>query len=98
AGSNGGGGAGGAVRMIASTLTGNGPINAVAGGSGGGGQQAGGAGSTGRIRLEADNFNRTAVTNPAAIVATTGPVFVAGSPTLAISSVAGVPAPANPTG
>lgn len=98
AGATGGGGSGGAIRILATTIAGNGAINAL-GGSGGGGFSGGGFGAVGRIRLEAENFTRTAATNPA-FPAVTAPttVFVAGFPTLTISSVAGVQAPANPTG
>src|SRR5262249_11051638 len=56
----------------------------------------------GRIRLEYETTTRTAASNPVHTTLTpgqpVGPVFVAGTPTLTISSVAGVSAPANPTG
>ncbi len=100
----GGGGSGGAVRLIATTITGNGPISAGSGPAGTvpccqfGFVGAAGDGAPGRIRLEAETFNRTAGTSPAASIALPGPVFVAGAPTLTIASVAGVSAPANPTG
>src|SRR5258706_514244 len=100
----GGGGSGGAVRLVATTITGNGPISAGSGPAGTvpccqfGFVGAAGDGAPGRIRLEAETFNRTAGTSPAASIALPGPVFVAGAPTLTIASVAGVSAPANPTG
>ena len=100
----GGGGSGGAVRLVATTITGNGPISAGGGPAGTvpccqfGFVGAAGDGAPGRIRLEAETFNRTAGTLPAASIALPGPVFVAGAPTLTIASVAGVSAPANPTG
>jgi len=98
----GGGGAGGAIRIIATTLSGNGAINAF--GASGGNSSCqnnrcrGGAGGTGRVKLEAETNNRTAGTNPSFLF--TGPqdIFVSGMPMLVISSVAGVAAPANPTG
>ncbi len=100
-GSPGGGGSGGGIRIVASTITGNGPIQAVAGGalSSGYGYAAGGeAGGNGRIRLEAETFTRTAASSPTHEFGPPGPVFIAGLPTLRIASVAGVAAPAEPTG
>lgn len=97
--SGGGGGSGGAIRLVATTLAGNGEISASGGGSGSytcG--YRGGAGGTGRIRLEAENVTRTAGTTPAASSAQPGPIFIAGTPTLKITSVAGVNVPEQPTG
>ena len=99
AGAPGGGGSGGAIRILATTIAGGGTISAV-----GGSSSFFGTGSVGRIRFEAESFTRptSAVTTPSASapVAGTapGPVFVAGTPTLTISSVAGVSAPVAPTG
>ena len=101
AGGGGGGGSGGAIRIIATTIAGNGTISAAAGGAGGSFDnvaQNGGGGSVGRVRLEGDSITRTAATNPVATSEVPGSVFVAGTPTLTISSVAGVNAPAAPTG
>jgi hypothetical protein len=103
AGAPGGGGAGGAIRIIATTIAGNGTIQAVGGSNGtiGAGTIAldgGGGGGVGRVRLEADTITRTAASSPLATSDTPGSVFVAGFPSLAISSVAGVAAPATPTG
>ncbi|MFN7085508.1 MAG: hypothetical protein ACK4N4_02630 [Burkholderiales bacterium] len=101
AGGGGGGGSGGAIRIIATTLAGNGAISAVGGGGGenlDSSHQTGGSGSDGRVRLEAETVTRTAATSPAASAGSPGNVFIAGTPTLAIFSVAGVNAPANPTG
>lgn len=104
AGGTGGGGSGGAIRIVATTLSGNGTINAL---PGAGGQatttgttyvRAGGSGGVGRIRLEAENISRTAASNPAHSFGAPGPVFIAGLPTLRITSVAGVLAPMEPTG
>lgn len=95
----GGGGSGGAIRLVASTLGGNGPITATLGQSGRfGDNNVGYDGGTGRIRLEADVLTRTAQTNPVYTTSTPRPLNVAGMPTLRIASVAGVAAPASPTG
>jgi hypothetical protein len=104
-GSTGGGGSGGAIRIIATTIAGNGTISAAGGGAGGIGTCGsvdrvvqGSAGAPGRVRLEAETITRTAASNPVATSDLPGNVFVAGFPTLTISSVAGVPAPSTPTG
>lgn len=106
----GGGGSGGAIRIVATAISGNGTIDAYRGyagyrnGSWDNGSytqydwESYGAGSSGRIRLEAETFTRTAVSNPAHVFGAPGPVFVAGLPTLRIASVAGVSSPAEPTG
>lgn len=100
----GGSGSGGAIRLLATRLEGNGTLQAVGAGNASGGcgnynQSYGGAGAAGRIHLAAEQVARTAGTNPGSTPSTTpGPVFVAGLPTLAITSVAGVAAPAAPTG
>jgi len=98
-GASGGGGSGGAIRIVATTLTGNGVIRA----NGGSGRtssiaQEGGNGSGGRIRLEAETITRTAVTSPTFSFESPQAVFVAGLPGLRIARIAGVNAPANPTG
>lgn len=100
-GSTGGGGSGGAIRIVATTITGNGTVSAAGGGAGTrteGGARRGGSGGVGRIRMEAETFTRTAASNPVHSFATPAPLFVAGLPTLRIASVAGVAAPAAPTG
>lgn len=100
-GGGGGGGSGGAIRILATTLAGNGTIQAVGGTRGGNlddDSQSGGNGAAGRIRLEAETITRTAATNPVATSDAPSTVFVAGTPTLRIASVAGVNAPASPTG
>lgn len=100
-GGNGGGGSGGAIRIVATTLAGNGAISAVGGGArlnGCNHEARGGAGSHGRIRLEAEIMQRTAATTPGFSFAQPQDVFVAGLPGLRIISVAGVNAPAQPTG
>jgi len=100
-GGGGGGGRGGAIRIVASTITGNGPISAAGGNRGDNqdaGEQSGGFGAVGRIRLEADVNNHTGTRTGILTADVPGPVFVAGTPTLRIASVAGVAAPAAPTG
>ena len=94
----GGGGSGGAIRIIATTIDGNGAITATGGSEGGNSSNDGGLGGDGRIRLEAETFLRPNVTNPPFVFAAPGDVFVASMPTLSITSVGGVAAPANPTG
>lgn len=104
-GSNGGGtggsGSGGGIRIVATTIAGNGAITAVPGTVGTSGVShiwTGGKGGDGRIRLESETMTRTAATTPAYTTGAPGPLFIAGSPTLKIASVAGVAAPASPTG
>jgi hypothetical protein len=107
-GATGGSGSGGAIRVVATAISGNGTINAktVTVGSssfGSTGSPAyyvgyGADGVPGRIRLEAETFTRTAASVPAHSFGSPSSVFVAGLPTLRITSVAGVAAPANPTG
>jgi len=93
----GGGGAGGAIRLVASSLVGNGAVSAI-GGIGATSDSIGGPGAPGRIRLEAETMSRTAGTTPQFSFAAPGPVFLAGMPSLRIESVAGIAAPAVPTG
>lgn len=107
-GAPGGGGAGGAVRLVATTVAGNGGIFARGGTSPSASATMTGYyvctklpqadGSAGRVRIEAENMTRTAASNPAHSFGAPGLLFVAGLPTLRISSVAGVAAPPNPTG
>lgn len=107
AGSTGGGGSGGAIRIVATSISGNGTLNAQGGAAGTGVQgvsqggyytDTGGAGASGRIRLEAENYTRTAISAPVHSFGAPGPVFIAGQPTLTITSVAGAAAPASPSG
>jgi hypothetical protein len=103
-GAAGGGGSGGAIRIVADTISGNGTLNAKPGAAGAVGTTTGyttsgaGAGGYGRIRLEANSITRNGPIDPIASADLPGPVQVAGLPTLTITSVAGVAAPANPTG
>jgi hypothetical protein len=95
----GGGGSGGAIRLVATTLSGNGAITATGTRVGNWGDNNNSApGGSGRIRLEAETLQRTAQTTPAYTFAAPGPLAVAGMPRLRIASVAGIAAPATPTG
>jgi len=100
-GGGGGGGAGGGIRLVATTIAGDGPIEA----RGGRGwtntnnpSSDNGWGAVGRIRLEAENITRVAATNPPFTFDEPGPVFLSGMPSLRIIRVAGIDAPAAPTG
>lgn len=100
-GATGGGGSGGAIRLVATTIVGNGTvtaINGLTGTNGCDGNGYGGAGGVGRVRMEAETFTRTAASNPVHAFSAPSQVFVAGVPTLSITSVAGTAAPASPTG
>ncbi len=100
AGGSGGGGTGGGVRIVATTISGNGSLTASGNSGGGHGTWycQGGSGGSGRIRLEAEVYTRTASSAPAHTQGLPGPVFVAGLPTLRIESVGGATVPAEPTG
>lgn len=108
-GATGGSSSGGAIRVVATAISGNGNISAKAldvssasaGYTGSAPQYYVGWGATGapgRIRLEAETFTRTAASNPTHSFGSPSSAFVAGLPTLRITSVAGTPAPASPTG
>jgi hypothetical protein len=90
---SGGGGSGGAVKLVANTITGNGTISAQ-----GGISWKGGLGSPGRIRLESFTNSRTATTDPPCFVGSPGNVFISNPPSITITSIGGVAAPAQPTG
>ena len=98
----GGGGSGGAIRLAATTITGNGGGVSVSGGARGNGTNGfsyGGGGSGGRIRIEA--FTNTSTISSPDTSPSTGPpevLTLPSAPSLRIASVAGVPAPASPTG
>ncbi|MBL8511858.1 MAG: hypothetical protein JNM52_09445, partial [Betaproteobacteria bacterium] len=102
-GGGGGGGSGGAIRLVAPTVSGSGTLD-VLGGNRGGAGISGGNGASGRIRIEGETITLTPVipvgTAQAALSTSTtpAPVFVAGTPALAITSVGGINAPANPAG
>ena len=97
----GGGGSGGAIRLVATTLAGSGGTIAVSGApeAAPNSSNAGGKGSGGRIRIEA--FNNTTTINFSGAGPSVGPpgaVAFQNGPSLRIASAAGVTAPAAPTG
>lgn len=89
-----GSGAGGAVRLIADTISGTGRVYAM--GSG----QYGGLSGWGRIRLEAIHPGATWDLNPlTTVMAPDAPILLwppAAAPTVRVVSVGGKPAPADP--
>jgi hypothetical protein len=93
---NQGSGSGGAIRLVANTISGNPCLN-VAGGFGFG---VGGNAASGIVRVEA--FDLSALNPQCSTSSITqgqpNPVALANSPTLRIDSVGGVSAPANPAG
>ncbi len=95
----GGGGSGGAIRLVATVITGSGGTINVSGGPGVGNSFAfSGTGSAGRIRVEV--YSNTATINFAQVpsIDQPGALALPGTPSLTITSVAGVAAPASPTG
>ena len=100
-GAAGGGGSGGAIRIATTRLEGNGILNASGGNAGTTPDwlHTAGRGGDGRIRLEAEEFTRTAVSTPSfSFSSAPDPAFLADLPALRFTSVAGVAAPAQPTG
>ena len=107
-GGTGGGGSGGAIRIIATAITGEGDIAALKGTAGtvflnsGSGvcspQCRGGDGAPGRIKLEAEDLQRTSNTTPGYVFSPPRAIFLPNAPSIRISSVGGISAPANPTG
>lgn len=92
---NGGAGAGGAVRLIANTISGRPSIEIRGANSGGGGH-----GSYGYARAEAFDYNNffPSASNPNYSLARPNPVTLPNAPQLRITSVGGVNAPATPAG
>ena len=86
-----GSGSGGAIRIVATTLQGEGTITAEE-------WLSGADGGHGRIRLEAENMLRTSNTVPFASISTPGVVLLANAPSIRIASVGGIAAPPSPTG
>jgi hypothetical protein len=109
-GGNGAGGSGGAIRLVATTITGNGTLAANGGcihnsnqrrqlcGTYGSGYHNDYGGALGRIRLEASSITYNGASGPAYVADVPGPVFIAGTPSLRIASIAGQSVPANPSG
>jgi hypothetical protein len=100
----GGGGSGGSVRLIATTITGTTGTANVSGGNGGvlSASVEGGAGSPGRVRVEA--FTNTLAVNlgtgSVGVLSSGAPtsVTLSSAPSLRITAVGGVAAPAAPLG
>ena len=94
----GAGGSGGAVRLVATTIAGSGGTIDARGG--GGSPVCDGAGGFGRIRVEGFTNTAAVTFNGVPPSITTQPAVVAlpNTPTLRITSVAGVNAPATPLG
>jgi len=100
----GGGGSGGSVRLIATSITGtNGTINIAGGASGAPSTPIeGGAGSPGRVRVEAftNTLSVNLGTSSVGVLSSGAPASVTlpNAPSLRITSVGGVTAPAAPAG
>ncbi len=98
----GGEGSGGAIRLIATTVSGNGPIQALNAGvsvrNGNLSSLRSPTGSDGRIRIEAENMQRTSVTSPTFDFSGPQPLFLANIPGVRITEVAGLTVPASPSG
>lgn len=91
---SGGGGSGGAIRLVANIIIGTVTLD-VSGGS----QSTGGIGASGFIRVEAFDINNlNPSVNPTFSLAQPKPAILPNAPQLRIASVAGVAAPASPTG
>lgn len=102
---NGGDGSGGAIRLVATAITGGGRLRA---GYGSTYYYAYSATTQGRIRVEAESYdgglyvnlygNSVGYDSHLSSAATPGPVFIAGLPGLKITRVAGQPVPDPPSG
>lgn len=102
---NGGDGSGGAIRLVATAITGGGRLRA---GWGYTGSYAASGTTKGRIRVEAESYdgalyvnlygNTSYQDNRLSAASTPGPVFIAGLPGLKITRVAGQPVPDPPSG
>ena len=84
----GGYGSGGSVRLIATTVAGNGVIATYTNTST----------QTGRVRIEGDSITYNGASYPAYVADTPAPVFLSNVPSLKIVNVGGSAVPANPTG
>ena len=92
----GGEGSGGAIRIVATTVAGNGIIQAL--NNPNARSASGSTASDGRIRIEAENMIRTAPTTPAFTLSGPQPIFLANIPSVRITNVAGLSVPDSPTG
>ena len=106
AGHNGAGGSGGAIRLLASIVTGSGKLFANGGCEFAGGTTPvncgidynGLGGADGRITIEAENITYGGAAQPIYVASRPQPVFVSSVPTLRIASIGGTAVPATPTG
>ena len=96
----GGGGSGGGIRLVASIIDGEGSISALGGSAGSydNFRPSSADGGDGRIRIEAENILFSELTDPPFTSAEPGELLISGLPEIRITSVAGVAAPASPTG
>lgn len=98
-GPRGGGGSGGAIRLIANTISGSGFLRVLGGNFGG---TATRAGASGFVRIEAFNYGGLSPSlDPGTVISFAAPGSVAPpatTPSLRVSSVAGIAAPASPRG
>lgn len=90
----GAGGSGGAIRLMASKVSGRGVLRA----QGGVKVNYPGFGGSGYIRIESEVLTGNISGDPPFTYSQPGAVFVPGLPGLAITSIAGVAVPANPVG
>ncbi len=91
----GGPGAGGGVRVVATTIRGEGTVSALGGVYRENSFYRGGAG---RIRFEAESYQRVKASTPVHTFGAPSALFVSGGPSVRITSVAGQPVPAEPIG
>lgn len=80
-------GSAGAIKLMAQTITGSGILDASST-----------TGGTGRIRLESNNLSLYGTSTPQFTYGVPGSVFGVAPPTITITSIGGVNAPATPTG
>jgi hypothetical protein len=98
----GGAGSGGAIRLVATTITGAATINIGPGQQQTSGSSTGGAASAGRVRIEGftNTFTGSFPGSVLGAVSSGAPtsVVLANGPTLSITAIGGVTAPASPSG
>ena len=98
----GGAGSGGAIRLVATAITGTGVINISPGQQQSSSSSTGGAAGAGRVRIEGftNTFTGSFPGSTAGTVSSGSPtsVALANGPTLAITAIGGVTAPASPSG
>jgi hypothetical protein len=89
-GGTGGYGSGGSVRLVATSVAGNGRINTA--------ESRYDSYYLGRVRIEGDSITYTGTSTPTYVADTPAPVFLSNVPSLKIVNVGGSAVPANPTG